>query len=154
MRPNETKDDSATVVLRSLEQERGTVFTEKEYREIRESVIEELARGPRPRRSLLVTFGVIGLLLLSLTVTGFYIVGRQMVHDYTLAIVGLCALGVWGYLLRGYLKTLKLHAQRSVRERLAELEELRGHRLLSQDEVDRVYAAIHMGRDVIGRSQN
>ncbi len=144
-------DDSPVAVLQELERERGALFTEKEYREMRDAVIEELARGPKPRRSLLVTFGVIGLLLFILTVIGFYIVARQMVHDYTLAIVGLCSLGVWGHLLRGYLKTLKLHAQRSVRERLAELDELRAHCLLTQAEVDRIYASIHMGRDIIGR---
>jgi hypothetical protein len=140
-------DDSPVTVLQELERERGALFTEKEYREMRDAVLEELARGPKPRRSLLVTFGVIGLLLFILTVIGFYIVARQMVHDFTLAVVGLCALGVWGHLLRGYLKALKLHAQRSVRERLVELEELRAHRLLTQEEVDRIYASIHMGRD-------
>lgn len=144
-------DDSPVTVLQELERERGTLFTETEYREMRDVVIEELARGPKPRVTLLVTFGVIGLLLFILTVIGFYIVARQVVHDFTLAIVGLCALGVWGHLLRGYLKTLKMYAQRSVRERLAELEELRTHRLLTQAEVDRIYASIHMGRDLIGR---
>jgi hypothetical protein len=140
--------DSAVTLLQELEKERGTVFTEKEYHEIRESVLEELTRGPKARLSLLVTFGVIGLLLLILTVVGFYIVHREMVHDYTLALAGLCALGVWGFLLRGYLRSVDKHNLRSLPERLGELEELRARQLLTQEEFDRISAAIHISRGV------
>jgi hypothetical protein len=153
IRPNETEDDSPTVVLRSLEQERGTIFSNEEYQQMREAIIEELARGPKPRLSLLLTFGFIGLLLLALTVIGFALVWRGMVADVTLGIVGVCALGVWAYLLRGYLAAVRKQSSRSLGERLAELEELRVQRLISQIEYEHILAAIHMGRQSVRRSR-
>jgi cytochrome c-type biogenesis protein CcmH/NrfG len=36
----------------------------------------------------------------------------------------------------------------SLRERLAELEELRAHRLITQEEFESIYAALHMSRGV------
>lgn len=150
--PGEVADDSPIVVLRSLEADRGSIFTEAEYREMRETVIEELARGPRPRFSLLITFGVIGLLLLAVTVIGFAIVFQGIIPDCTLGIVGLCALGVWGYLLRSYLRVVREQSSRSLRERLAELEELQVQKLISQAEYDRIYATIHMGREPVRTS--
>jgi hypothetical protein len=150
--PDPVDDDSPTTVLQSLEKDRGTVLTESEYREIRELIVEELARGPKPRPTLLVTFAVIGLLLFALSVIGVAIVFQGIIRDFTLAAASICALGVWAYLLRGYFKSLREQASRSLRERLAELEELRVRKLISQEECDRIYAAIHMGRESVRKS--
>jgi len=145
-RPQPVEDDSPSTVLRWLEVERGSILTEREYQEMRETVIEELARGPHCRLSILITFGVVGLLLLVVTIIGLAIAVRRVVPDYTLGLVGLCALGAWAYALRSYVQAVRTHSRRSLGERLAELEGLHRENLITQAEFDRIYAAVHMSR--------
>jgi hypothetical protein len=138
-------DDSASTVLRGLERERGRAFNEKEYQEMRQSVIDELARGPRVRVSLLLTFGVVGLILLSLTLLGVVLAFAEE-PEYTLAGAGAVALGVWAYLLRSYLRGVREQSRLSRSERLAEIKQLRQDSLISQQEYDHLFAALHSSR--------
>lgn len=139
-------DDSPAVILRELERERGRLFSDAEYREMREMVIEELARGPHPRLSTQVTLAVVGLLLLAFTVVGIWMVARGTVNDYTLAICGLAACGVWGFFVHGFRRAMREHSCRSLDERLAELDTLRVGRLLTDTEYHRISAAVHLAR--------
>ena len=139
-------DDSALTVLRWLAGERGRHFTEAEYREARQSVLEELAHGPRCRPSTLGTFAIIGLLLLAALGMGVVACRTGTLADATLALVSALALGVWGWLLRAYLRGIAAEARRPLDQRLAELEELRAHQLVTAAEYDAIRAAILVGR--------
>lgn len=143
--PLET-DDSPAVILRDLARERGHLFSEREYRAMRESILEELARGPRPQLSTLLTFGAVGMLLLVFTAAGLWIVLRELVSDYTLLITGLCASGVWLYFFHGYWSSIRQHSRRPLNERLAELEDLRARNLLTRDEYESIFASILLAR--------
>lgn len=144
-------DDSPVAVLQGLEEDRRTILTEKEYQEMRQAVLEELSRGPRCRPTIVATFIVVGLTLFVLTVIGVALWAHGTVPDLMLPVVAGVALAVWIYLLRGYLKSARDHAALSIDRRLAELEELRVRQLISQEEYDRIYAAIHMSRVRQGR---
>ncbi|MBN2505557.1 MAG: hypothetical protein JXQ71_02565 [Verrucomicrobia bacterium] len=144
-------DDSPSAVLRLLEEDRGTVYSEEEYGKLRTAVIEELAHGPVCRGSTLLTFGVIGVLLLLVTLVGVFILVQGVVADFTLAMVGGASIAAWGYVVWGYRKGFRNHALRTLEERLVELEELRRQSLITTDEYDRIYAAVHMGRAEIAR---
>jgi hypothetical protein len=143
---NLADDDSAKAVLASLERERGALFTPKEYAEMRNVVLQELARGPQFKRSILVTFGVIGFFLVVMTVLGIALLAQDMVPDPMLAVAGLAGLWMWGYLLRAYVRSIRQQALLSLDERLAELKGLRAENLITQEEYDRIYAAIHTTR--------
>jgi len=139
-------DDSPVAVLQGLEEDRRTILTEKEYREMRQSVLDELCRGPRCRPSTVATFLVVGLLLFVLLVIGLALWIDRQVPDLMLPGVTAAALVAWAYLLRGYVKAVRQNAALSINRRLAELEELRARQLITREEYDRIYAAIHMSR--------
>lgn len=139
-------DDSPVAVLQGLEEDRRTILTEQEYQEMRQAVLDELSRGPRCRPSIVVTFIVVGLTLFILTVIGLALWAHGTVPDLMLPLVAGAALAVWVYLLWGYLKSVRDHAALSIHRRLAELEQLRLRQLITREEYDRIYAAIHMSR--------
>jgi hypothetical protein len=143
--PLET-DDSPAVILRDLERERGRLFSEREYRAIRESILDELARGPRPHLSTLLTFGTVGGLLFIFTAAGLWIVLRQLVSDYTLLISGICACGVWVFFFHGYWSSIRQNALRPLSKRLAELQDLRARNLITLEEYERIFASILLAR--------
>lgn len=143
--PFET-DDSPAVVLRELESARGHLFSEKEYLAIREAILDELACGPRPHLSTLLTFGAVGMLLFVFTAIGLWILLHELVSDYTLLITGVCACGVWLFFFHGYWSSIRQNSRRPLNERLAELEDLRARRLLTREEYERVLASILLAR--------
>jgi hypothetical protein len=135
-------DDSAVAALRHIEEERGHAFNEAEYREMRQSVVEELARGAQCRPFTLFTFAAVGLLLLAFLVVGLVTSAGNTAADYALAIVSAAGLAVWGYVFWSYLRGIRQDALRSLDERLAELEELQALRLLSPEEYEYIRASI------------
>ena len=55
-RPITIDEDSAVNVLRQLEEERGKMFNEAEYQEMRRTVLDEIAHGARLRPFTIFTF--------------------------------------------------------------------------------------------------
>jgi hypothetical protein len=139
-------DESAVTILRHLEEERGKLFTEAEYREMRGTVLDELAHGARLRPFTLFTFATIGLGLLALLVIGVASASGNRIGDYTLALVSAVALATAGYYFWSCLRGIRQDAQRSLDTRLAELEQLREHRLVSPDEYHQLQAHILIAR--------
>ena len=139
-------DDSAVAMLRHLEEERGKIFTEAEYREMRGTVLDELAHGARIRPFTLFTFGVVLLGLFALFVIGLVHAWGKAAEDYALALVSAAALLAAGYFLWSCLHGIKLDAFRSLDARLAELEQLRGNHLISMDEYHQLQAHILIAR--------
>ena len=139
-------DDSAVAILRHLEEERGKMFTEAEYREMRGTVLDELARGARIRPFTLFTFGVLLLGLSALLVIGLVHAWGKAAGDYALALASAAALLAAGYFFWSCLHGIKLDAFRSLETRLAELEQLREHRLVSPDEYHQIQAHILIAR--------
>jgi hypothetical protein len=139
-------DDSAVTILRHLEEERGKMFTEAEYREMRGIVLDELAHGARIRPFTLFTFGTVGLGLLALFVFGVAAPSGNRIGDYTLALVSAVALATAGFYFWSCLRGIKLDAQRSLDTRLAELEHLRENQLISPDEYHQLQANILIAR--------
>lgn len=139
-------DDSAVAVLRHLERERGKLFTEAEYREMRGTVLDELAHGARIRPFTLFTFGVVLMGLFALLVIGVINASSKAAGDYTLAVVSAVALMAAGYFFWSCLRGIKLDALRSLDARLAELEQLRESHLISPDEYHQIQAHILIAR--------
>jgi len=139
-------DDSAVTVLRHLEEERGKLFTEAEYQEMRSTILDELSNGARLRPFTLFTFATITLGLLALLIVGVAGVSGNRTGDYALALASAAALVTVGYYFWSCLRGIKLDAQRSLDSRLAELEQLREHRLVSPDEYHQIQAHILIAR--------
>jgi hypothetical protein len=139
-------DDSAVAILRHLEEERGKMFTEAEYQEMRGTVLEELAHGARLRPFTLFTFAVIALGLVVLLVIGLIVSPGQSAGDYALAVVSAIALAAVGYFFWFCLRGIKLDTLRTLDARLAELEQLREARLISTEEYHRLQAHILIAR--------
>ena len=133
-------------LLKALEADRYTVLTDREYQEMRSLIIRELSRGPQFERSYIVTFSTLGFLFFALFCGGLFAFFRRIIPDLSLAAAALGALGVWGFMLWSYWKDLRQRSGRSVDQRLAELKQLRLDSLVSQEEFDRIYAAIMMSR--------
>src|SRR5438034_10083432 len=97
-------DDSAVAVLQQLAEERGQLFSEKEYQEMRRSVVEELALGARRRPFTLLTFAVVGMALLGLLTAGLITHAQDQSGELALALVSGLALAVAAYLFWSYLR--------------------------------------------------
>src|SRR5215510_3035605 len=139
-------DDSPVAILRHLEGERGQMFTEAEYQQMRATVLEELAHGARFRPFTLLTFAVVGLGLMAMLVVGIITAAGRTAGDYALAVTSAAALAATGYFFRSCLRGIKLDALRSLDTRLAELEQLRSLNLVSRDEYERIHAHILIAR--------
>ena len=144
--PKGIADDSAVDVLRSIEEERGKLFSEAEYQEMRRTVLDELAHGARYRPFTLITFGTVALGLLGLLVIGLVLSPRQTLGDFTLALVSGASLLVVGGFIWNYLRSIRQEAFRSIDERLTELEQLRRANLVSADECASINAHILISR--------
>jgi len=139
-------DDSPVTLLRHLEEERGKMFTEAEYLEMRGAILEELAHGARLRPFTLFTFAVVAAGLLAMLVIGLTISTGKIAGDYALALVSAVALVAVAYFFWFHARGIKLDAFRSLDARLAELEQLRQARLVSMDEYERLQAHILIAR--------
>ena len=139
-------DDSAVTILRHLEEERGKMFTEAEYLEIRGAILDELAHGARIRPFTLFTFAVVGAGLLAMLALGLAIGSGRALSDYALALISAAALMTVGHFFWSFLRGIKLDAIRSLDSRLAELEQLRELRLVSTEEYQRLQAHILIAR--------
>ena len=142
---NAPGDDSAVQVLQHLEKERGRLFTETEYQEMRRSVVEELALGARRRPFTLFTFAIVGLALFALLTAGLMTHAEDK-GDFALALVSGAALAVGAYLLWAYLRSIRLDSLRSLDERLGEVEELRSLCLISREEYEYIHSNILLSR--------
>jgi hypothetical protein len=139
-------DDSAVDLLRYLGEERGKMFTEAEYREMRDTVLDELAHGARIRPFTLFTFGIVAVGLLVMLVIGVINASSKAADDYTLAVVSAVALLAAGYFFWSCLRGVKLDTLRTLDARLVELEQLREARLISTEEYHRLQAHILIAR--------
>ena len=141
------QSDSARSFLESLAEDRGTrMLSEEEYQESRRLVLKELATGPRPRAFTLVTFGIIGLIVLGFLMVGLIMAFDRQARDWLLAVSSGGCLLMWAYILWQYLSGLRQQAQMSLQARLDEVEELRRNQLISQGEYEQIYAAILSSR--------
>jgi len=139
-------DDSAVAILRHLENERGQMFTETEYQQMRDTVLDELAHGARFRPFTLLTFAVVGLGLLAMLAVGIITAGGRSAGDFALVVASAAALAATGYFFWSCLRGIKLDTLRSLDTRLAELEQLRSLNLVSRDEHERIHAHILIAR--------
>lgn len=140
------EDESPVAILRHLEEERGRMFSETEYREMRKAVLEELAHGARFRPFTVFTFAVVGLGLLAMIFIGLATSAGRTAGDYALAIISTCALIATGYFFWSCLRGIKLDALRSLDTRLAEVEQLREARLITTEEYQNIHAHILIAR--------
>jgi hypothetical protein len=128
------EDDSPAAVLQHLEKERGGLFTESEYREIRDAVLEELAFGARLRPFTIFTFVVVELGLAALFLVGMLGTAHQTWGDSLLAWISGVALlsgaAFFWFLWQGVRKDRLL----TLDERLGELETVRVLKLITADE--------------------
>ncbi len=139
-------DESAVGILRHLEKERGKMFTEAEYREMRDAILDELAHGARIRPFTLFTFAIVALGLLTLLIVGISNASGQAAGDFALAAVSAVALMAAGYFFWSCLRGIRLDSFRSLDARLAELEQLRENQLVSPDEYHQIQAHILIAR--------
>lgn len=137
-------DDSAVTVLLHLDSERGKMFTEQDYREMRTAVLDEIAHGARIRPFTLFTFGFILLGLAGVLVLG--VVTFKETRDHTLTIVSGVALIAAAYFFWNVLRGVKNDTFRSIDSRLEELNQLRQHHLVSDEEFNEIQAHILMAR--------
>jgi hypothetical protein len=140
------EDESAVTALRQLKEERGRSFTEAEYLEIRRAILDELAHGARCRPFTLVTFGAVGFCLLTLLAIGVLVAFDSNGRDWLLAAASTGSLAIWAFLMWKYARNLREDAQRALPERLSEIDDLRAHQLISEDEFNLLRASILMSR--------
>jgi hypothetical protein len=140
------EDDTAVTLLQHLQSERGRMYTEAEYQEMRQAIIDELTEGARCRPFTLFTFGVVGLILLTMMILGMVTAFGNPIADFTLAIVSGLALASAGYFFWTHVQGVRSDALRSIEERLAELEALRSERLVSPEEYETIHSRILIAR--------
>lgn len=141
---NALEEESAVQVLQQLEEERGKLFTEADYQEMRSAVLDELAHGARMRPFTIFTFAIIALGLAALAVVG--VVAIRESGDYTLLIVSSAALVATLYFFWSLTRGIRGDAFRTLDARLAELKELRATGLVTEDEFTKLQAHILMSR--------
>jgi hypothetical protein len=139
-------EDSPITLLQHLEEERGKMFTEAEYQEMRQTVIHELAHGARLRPFTLFTFLIVGLGLLGLFIVGWVTATGNTVKDMALSVVSGTALVAEGYFFWSCLRGIKQDALRSLESRLNELEQLLALNLISREEFDQIQSHILISR--------
>jgi len=144
--PSLQDEDSAVALLRHLDEERGKMFTEADYREMREVILDELAHGARIRPFTVFTFGIIALGLVAFFVIGLLSALGDHAGDYTLALVSAAAFMVTVFFFWNLFSGIKLDAYRSLDARLEELGQLRRHNLVSPGEFAEIEAHILIAR--------
>lgn len=144
--PSLHDEDSAVTLLQHLDDERGKLFTEADYREMREAILEELAHGARIRPFTVFTFGIIAVGLAALFIVGLISALGAHAGDYTLAVVSAAAMLATGFFFWNLLTGIKRDAYRSLDARLAELGQLRQHHLVSPEEFAEIEAHILIAR--------
>lgn len=144
--PSLQDEDSAVALLQHLNDERGKMFTEAEYVEMRTIILDELAHGARIRPFTVFTFGLIILGLAALLVIGLVTASGNAVRDYTLAIVSGLALLATCLFLWNLFRGIKQDSRRSLDARLEELEQVRRHNLISPNEFTEIQAYILIAR--------
>ena len=135
-------EDSAVILLHHLNEERGKLFTETDHREMRNAILDELAHGARIRPFTVFTFGIIILGLIGLLAVGLVTAKSNAAGDQLLTIVSTLALIATFYFVWSLVRGVREEAKRSLDERLAELEELRRHNLISPEEFTEIQAHI------------
>lgn len=141
-----TYEDSAVTLLQHLNEERGKLFSEADYAEMRAAILDELSHGARLRPFTWFTFGIIVLGLIGMIALGIITARSHAIADQLLTIVStlalLAAVGFIWNLVRG----VRQEAERSLDVRLAELEELNKQALISPDEYQDILAHILIAR--------
>ena len=139
-------EDSAVILLHHLNEERGKLFTETDHREMRNAILDELAHGARIRPFTVFTFGIIILGLIGLLAVGLVTAKSNAAGDQLLTIVSTLALIATFYFVWSLVRGVREEAKRSLDERLAELEELRRHNLITLEEFTEIQAHILIAR--------
>lgn len=144
-------EDSPVTILHQLEQERGRLFTEKDYQEMRHAVLEELAYGARLRPFTIFTFAVLEAGLATLLAVGVETSHGHSLGDYALAwLSGLALLRGAGFFW-GLCQGIARDRLRTLDERLQELAELRDQHLVTAEEYQQVESHILHQRQRSGR---
>ncbi len=144
--PSLEDEDSAVALLQHLNEERGKLFTEADYREMRQVILEELAHGARIRPFTVFTFGIIAAGLAGLFIVGLTSALGTDAGDYTLAIVSAGAFVATAFFFWNLLGGIRNDAYRSLDARLEELKQLRQHNLVSPEEFAEIEAHILIAR--------
>jgi hypothetical protein len=145
--PAESELDSARTFLEALAQERGTrLLPESDYVETRRMILHELATGPRARPFTLVTFALIGLVLVAFFGLGLSMWLTGNPPEWLLAVSSGGCLIMWAYTLRQYLVGLREQARMTLQARLDEVADLRRSGLITHEEYEQIYAAILSSR--------
>lgn len=148
----QTHDESAVAVLQHLNAERGKMFTESDYREMRGAVLDELAHGARMRGFTVFTFAFIALGLLGLSVVGLAAI--RDTGDYTLLIASIAALVALLCFFWNLSRGIQSDACRTLGTRLDEINQLRQQGLVTEDEFTEIQAHILMARQRASRPQD
>jgi hypothetical protein len=140
------EEDSAAMALQGLEKGRREFLTEAEYQMMRRGILEQLKRGPRVRPLTVLTFAFLGVLALAFALFATFTVPIYPGVGYGPVITGIAAVGLWALLVRGYYLGFSKEVNRSLDQRLAELEEVREQKLVSDEEYQQVLAGILISR--------
>jgi len=135
-------EDSAATVLRHLEEQRGRLVSENDFWEQRRTILDELAQGARLRPFTVFTFLVIEAGLAALVAVGVAAGRGPGAGDYTLAWVSSVALLCGVAVFLQMLSAVRRDRERSLQERLGELEELRALGLITPEEYQELHAHI------------
>jgi hypothetical protein len=138
--------DNPQVLLQSLAAERGRMLTEAEYQQMRQSILDELARGPRYRPFTVFTFGVVSVLLLGATALGVGLWRNDTPGGVVLALAAAACLAVWFFVGWRISQSVRAELRRPLADRLTELDQLRAARLVSEAEFESIRAAILISR--------
>lgn len=139
-------DDSAVNVLRQLEEERGRLFKEAEYQEMRRTVLEEVAHGARLRPFTIFTFAVLLIGLLAMLVVGLVTASGSATRDDLLAWASGLALVAACYFIWSCVSGIRLDAERTLDARLHEVGQLLKQGLISPEEHAQIQAHILLAR--------
>ena len=137
-------DETAAGVLRHLEEQRGRLFTEAEYSQQRQTILAELSEGARLRPFTWFTFAIIQSGLVALLAAG--LATARATGDYTLALFSIVAVLCAGSVFYQMRRAVVRDRNRSLQERLSELEEVRSQQLITPDEYHEIQAHILSAR--------
>ena len=143
-------EESAVGVLQHLNDERGKMFNESDYAEIRAAVLDELTHGARLRAFTWFTFGVIMIGLVVMIAVGIVTARSHSLGDHLLTIVSTIALIATVGFVWNLAGGVRAESKRSIETRLAELDELNQRALISPEEFQRIRTGILISRQQTG----
>lgn len=147
----QVEDESAVSVLRQLSEDRGPLLSDQEHAELRAAILRELAAGAEIRPFTLFTLAVVVTGVLGLMAVGLYLAIQGTWEGWLLAFASLGVLGIVIYLSWSFREGFRRERLRTIDARLAELEDLLRHKLISDEEFTEIRAGILSSRQHGGR---